>query len=238
MTHPHLPDGGALVDAQVNARAWNNIAAHATGTSPEASEVPQDIAWTAWPGRGPGAGFLGELAGRRVAELGCGTGEHTACAAAHGARLAVGVDVAEARLEQARARFGRLPALLWKAGDAAEVLASLPCLDVCFSIYGALWYSDPARLLPVIANRLVPGGILAFTVNAPRDGETPGRRVDNLTLPTGARLPVVHYTYGANTWHHLLAEAGLTMEAAVAVDDPRGRGYRALVLRARRPTRS
>jgi hypothetical protein len=40
-------------------------------------------------------------------ELGCGTGEHTAYAAAHGARLAIGV--ATQRLAEARARYGHLP---------------------------------------------------------------------------------------------------------------------------------
>ncbi|MEU7226114.1 class I SAM-dependent methyltransferase [Streptomyces chrestomyceticus] len=154
----------APVDARVNARAWNHIAAQDT---PAPGQVPERIEWTCWPGRGPGAGFLGDLTGRRVAELGCGTGEHTAYAAAHGARLAVGIDVAAQRIATARARFGHLPALAWRVGDAAAVLAGLPRLDVCFSIYGALWYADPAQLLPVTANRLGPGGLLAFSVNAP-----------------------------------------------------------------------
>ncbi|MEV6673444.1 class I SAM-dependent methyltransferase [Streptomyces sp. NPDC051162] len=238
MTDANLPaDGRALVDAQVNADAWNSIAAQApVGAAPQPQEaVPDDVEWTCWPGHGPGAAFLGDLAGRRVAELGCGTGEHTAYAAAHGARLAIGVDIAEARIHQAQARFGDLSAVLWKTGDAAAVLAGLPRLDVCFSIYGALWYSDPARLLPAIRNRLVPGGVLAFTVNAPRLGELPGRRVDNLTLATGARMPVVHYSYDADAWQRLLTEAGLSTQEMVAVVAPAGSDHRALVIRARRP---
>ncbi|MFI2077526.1 class I SAM-dependent methyltransferase [Streptomyces triculaminicus] len=240
MTNENLPEGGrALVDAWVNAVAWNSIAAQQPpGAGPPQAAVPEVIEWTCWPGHGPGSAFLGALTGRRVAELGCGTGEHTAYAAACGARLAIGVDVAGARLQQARARFGVLPAVVWKTGDAAEVLAALPRLDVCFSIYGALWYSDPAHLLPVIHSRLKPGGILAFTVNAPCPGELPGRRVDNLTLSTGARLPVVHYSYDADTWQRLIATAGMSTQEVVTVDDPAGGDYRALVIRAQRPAES
>ncbi|MBB4891229.1 SAM-dependent methyltransferase [Streptomyces olivoverticillatus] len=237
MTYTSLLHGDALVDTQVNARAWNSIAAQKPvgDGPPQKGTVPDDIEWTCWPGHGPGAAFLGDLVGRRVAELGCGTGEHTAYAAARGARLALGVDIAVGRIQQARARFGHLPAAIWTVGDAAEVLARLPRLDACFSIYGALWYSDPARLLPVIRNRLKPGGLLAFTVNAPRPAELPGRRVDNLTLDTGARLPVVHYSYDVDAWRQLLTASGLTTDTVLTVDDPVGRCYRTLVLRARRP---
>ncbi|QCX73736.1 hypothetical protein C9F11_42515 [Streptomyces sp. YIM 121038] len=112
------------------------------------------------------------------------------------------------------------PALAWRVGDAAEVLRELPVLDVCFSIYGALWHADPARLLPVIHHRLRSGGILAFSVNGPRDGELPGRRVDNLTLGNGAHLPVVHYSYGADAWWCLLHEHGFTATHALPVEGP------------------
>ncbi|WP_050502487.1 class I SAM-dependent methyltransferase [Streptomyces monomycini] len=233
MTH-EMPHDTALVDASVNARAWNHIAAQGAPEGTEPGQVPERIEWTCWPGRGPRNGFLGDLTGLRVAELGCGTGEHTAYAAAHGARLAIGVDVAAQRIDTARALFGHLPALAWRVGDAAQVLAGLPHLDVCFSIYGALWYADPAQLLPVTANRLRPGGLLAFSVNAPRPRELPGRRVDNLTLADGARLPVVHYAYDAVTWCRLLDGNGFADTEVLPVEGPEGSPYRTLVIRARR----
>ncbi|MGW0531126.1 class I SAM-dependent methyltransferase [Streptomyces sp. NPDC003032] len=227
-----IPQVGPMVDASVNARAWNHIAAQDPGQ--DVGTVPERMEWTCRPGRGPGSEFLGDLAGLRVVELGCGTGEHIAYAAAHGARLAVGVDVAEQRIAQARARFDHLPALLWRVGDAAQELVELPRLDVCFSIYGALWYADPAQLLPVIHNRLRPGGLLAFSVNGPRTGELSGRRVDNLTLNSRVRLPVVHYSYDADAWRRLLDEHGFTDCEVLAVQGPEASPYRTLVLRARR----
>lgn len=230
-----MPAGGELVDASVNARAWNHIAAQDTPESakPDPGRVPERIEWTCWPGRGPGAEFLGDLTGAHVAELGCGTGEHTAYAAARGARLAIGIDVAELRIAQARTRFGRLPALEWHVGDAATVLAQLPLMDVCFSIYGALWYADPVQLLPVIHHRLRAGGLLAFSVNGPRPGELPGRRVDNLTLTNGTRLPVVHYSYDAGTWRRLLDEHGFADVEVLPVERPESSPYHTLVVRAR-----
>ncbi|MFD9904041.1 hypothetical protein [Streptomyces sp. NPDC059063] len=127
-----------------------------------------------------------------------------------------------------------VPSGAWRVGDAAEVLLELPELDVCFSIYGALWHADPTQLLPVIHHRLRPGGMLAFSVNGPRDGELPGRRIDNLTLDSGARLPVVHYSYGADAWRRLLDEHGFTATRVLPVEGPATSPYRTLVLQARR----
>ncbi|WP_425282008.1 methyltransferase domain-containing protein [Streptomyces albofaciens] len=70
--------------------------------------------------------WIGDLAGLRVAELGCGTGEHIAHAAAHGAALAIGIDVAAHRIAQARARYGHLPTLFWRIGDAVTVWPHCP----------------------------------------------------------------------------------------------------------------
>ncbi|MFD4480424.1 class I SAM-dependent methyltransferase [Streptomyces sp. NPDC058471] len=221
------------VDAMVNTRAWDSIAAqgHRTDTPQVA---PADIAWTSWPGRGPGAEILGDLAGQAVAELGCGTGEHVAYAAAHGVRLALGIDASPRRLEQARARFGHLTTTEWQLGDAASVLAQIPVLDVCYSIFGALWYADPKQLLPVIAARLRQGGRLVFSVNAPRPGEQCGRRVDNLTLDAGTRLPVIHYAFGPAAWTNLLLRNGFRLVEVRPVEGPQGSPHHTLVISAQR----
>ncbi|WP_308402212.1 hypothetical protein [Streptomyces sp. AN091965] len=75
---------------------------------------------------------------------------------------------------------------------------------------------------------------LAFSVNGPRGGELPGRRVDNLTLTGGVRLPVVHYSYGADAWRCLLHEHGFTATHVLPVEGPDTSPYRTLVTRARR----
>jgi SAM-dependent methyltransferase len=226
------PEHGTL-DAAVNARAWDNIARRDSEPD-QPTPSPQRIDWTPWQGRGPGAELLGDLTDATVAELGCGTGNHLAYVAAHGAHLAIGVDVAQQRIEQARTRYDHLPNTEWRVGDAATVLPTLPLLDVCYSIFGALWYADPVLLLPAIHHRLRPGGLLAFSVNSPRVGELSGRRVDNLTLNDGARLPVIHYTYDADTWAQLLHQSGFEPDEHLPITGPEPSSYRTLIQVARR----
>ncbi|MFI8932453.1 class I SAM-dependent methyltransferase [Streptomyces sp. NPDC053474] len=221
------------VDAAVNIRAWDSIASR-DQTHGQPQDPPPDIAWTPWPGRGPGAELLGDLVGKSVAEMGCGTGEHVGYTALHGARLAIGIDASLRRLTQARARFGHLPATDWHLGDAAAVLTTLPILDVCYSIFGALWYADPAQLLPAVAGRLRAGGRLVFSVNAPRQGELSGRRVDNLTSTGGARLPVIHYAFDAADWSALLVAHGFRPVEVQPVSGPHTSPHHTLVVSARR----
>lgn len=227
-----VPPSGHRTDLTVNAAAWNRIAVDRPPAEP--GRVPRTIAWTSWPGHGPGADWLGDLTGLTVAELGCGPGEHTAFAATHGARHAIGIDLAEERITQARASYGHLPAVEFRTGDAAHLLTDLPPLDVCFSIYGALWYAAPTRLLPLIRQQLWPGGLLAVSANAPREGEQAGRRVDNVSTCDGGRLPVIHYSYDAAAWRQMLNGSGFThIEIRHVPGPPGSSGYRTLVLRAR-----
>ncbi|MEU2558399.1 methyltransferase domain-containing protein [Streptomyces longispororuber] len=47
--------------------------------------------------------------------------------------------------------------------DAVEYLSCTPTVfDAVYSVWGAVWFTDPDRLLPLIARRLAPGGVLAF----------------------------------------------------------------------------
>jgi SAM-dependent methyltransferase len=217
------------MDAQVNAQAWNGIA---RDTAPAGGRVPDRLGWTAWPGTGPGAELLGDLDGATVAELGCGTGEHVAYLAQRGPRVVYGVDVAAEQIAQALGHFGHLPRIEWRIGDAAAVLATLPALDMCYSIFGALWYADPERLLPAVAVRLRPGGVLAFSANQPRPGQTSGVRVDNITLPAG-RMWVIYYTFSGPQWRTLLQRHGFTDVDICQVAPPGEGAYRTLVVSAR-----
>jgi hypothetical protein len=35
--------------------------------------------------------------------------------------------------------------------------------DAVYSIFGAVWFTDPGRLFPFVRQRLNPGGVLAFS---------------------------------------------------------------------------
>lgn len=58
--------------------------------------------------------------------------------------------------------------------------------------------------------------------------------MDNLTLASGARLPVIHYSYDAGTWQLLLHEHGFTAVEILPVAGPGNSPHHTLAVRARR----
>nr|WP_308812127.1 class I SAM-dependent methyltransferase [Streptomyces sp. A244] len=138
----------------VNAEAWDAYGAHHLRRGTVLPEVV-DISW-GFEGGGPGSEVLGELTGRRVLDLGCGTARHAAhLVRAHGA-LVDAVDASAGQYERARARHGSLPGLRLVLGDAVEHLRGAEPYDVVYSV-NAVPYIDPHRLLPALAGALRPG---------------------------------------------------------------------------------
>lgn len=132
------------------------------------------LEWTRQPGTGPPPGILGNLAGKNVAELGCGTGHNLAVLAARHGATATGIDRDPAKVARARELYGHLPGLHVIQADAASYLDTLPAasLDACLSIFGALSFSPPGPLLKAAARALRPGGLLAVTLRASDSHDT------------------------------------------------------------------
>jgi SAM-dependent methyltransferase len=125
--------------------------------------------WTREPGVGPGTGVLGDLVGRTVVELGCGSGRNLASLVyRHGARTGIGVDNDPAKIERATRLWNSIPGLTFRLDDAAKTLDSLPAssVDVCLSIFGALSFSDPGTILAAAARALRPDGRFGLTLRA------------------------------------------------------------------------
>jgi SAM-dependent methyltransferase len=130
------------------------------------------LEWTRQPGTGPPPAILGDLAGKVVVELGCGSGHNLAVLAARHGAIATGIDCDPAKVARARALYGHLPGLQVIQADAAAYLAALPpgSADVCLSIFGALSFTtDPAALIAQAARVLRPGGRLGITMRASDD---------------------------------------------------------------------
>lgn len=109
--------------------------------------------------------MLGDVAGKDVVELGCGTAYVSAWLARRGARP-VGVDITPEQLETARAMQAKhgleFPLVEASAEDVPLPHASF---DLAVSEYGASIWCDPDLWIAEAARLLRPGGELVFLVN-------------------------------------------------------------------------
>jgi SAM-dependent methyltransferase len=130
--------------------------------------VPARLEWTRQPGTGPPPAILGDLSGKVVVELGCGSGHNLAGLAARHGAIATGIDHDPAKVARARQLYGDIPGLQVVHADAASYLMAVPAasVDACLSIFGAFSFSPPGPLLKAAAHALRPGGLLAITVRA------------------------------------------------------------------------
>ncbi|GAA4337666.1 hypothetical protein GCM10023086_71620 [Streptomyces venetus] len=206
----------------VNAEAWRVYGEHhlRRGTVlPEAAR----IGW-GFEDAGPGTEILGELTGRRVLDLGCGTARHAAHLVRDHGALVDAVDASPGQHERARARYGSLPGLRLVLADALEHLRTAEPYDVIYAV-NAVPYIDPHRLLPALAGALKPGGRLCFTVlhtNAQGAGpsEEAAARPEILRPAGGGDVTVQMWVLTEDLWTALLTEHGLRVEHVDVLDAP------------------
>ncbi len=177
--------------------------------------------WTSHPDHGPDETVLGPLADRAVLELGCGTGCNLAHLATRGARC-TGLDVSPTQLAKARGRWGHLPGLRFVEAEAVEYLTSRrEGFDVVVSVFGPAWFTDPDVLLPLVRERLAPGGLFAFSHTHPGDA-----------APLPAKARISRYDLAPERWEQLLHEHGFAAARAETVPAPAGGGQRTLLVSA------
>ncbi|GGP94395.1 class I SAM-dependent methyltransferase [Streptomyces melanogenes] len=181
--------------------------------------------WTQYPDHGPDESVLGEIQGRRVLELGCGTGCNLAHLAAQGA-VCVGVDIAPSQREKAEARWGHFPGLSFVTAEATEFLKGCPGMfDAVFSIFGAVWFTNPQQLLPLVRQQLMPGGVFAFSHKPPAEEQGP------VGILREARA-VSRWDYSGDEWATLLDSAGFANITAKVIPPPGRESLGTLLVRA------
>ncbi|QTD97773.1 class I SAM-dependent methyltransferase [Streptomyces cyanogenus] len=190
--------------------------------------------WTQYEDHGPGAELLDVAAGARVLDLGCGKGGNAAHLAAIGMR-AVGVDVSLRQLAAARERWGQAPGLELHHAEAVRfLLEDREGFDAVYSVYGAVWFTDPTLLLPAVRERLRPGGRLVFSQRPPVEG-CYGCQASYIPRgPDEDPLVVKRWDYEPNAWEQLLAEHGyMDVRASVLAPPAGARRVGTLVVTAR-----
>ncbi|MET9531116.1 MULTISPECIES: class I SAM-dependent methyltransferase [unclassified Streptomyces] len=176
--------------------------------------------WTQYADHGPNETVLGPVAGRRVLELGSGSGSNLAHLVTLGA-TGLGVDVAPAREAVARERWGDLQGLEFRTAEATAFLdETAETFDVVLSIFGAVWFVDPDTLLPLIRSCMAPGGVLAFSHLPPgSQGPKPSR--------SGLR-----HDRTPDEWGHILMGYGFSDVCVSLFDPPEGRAVGTMLVRA------
>ncbi|MFF9069728.1 class I SAM-dependent methyltransferase [Streptomyces sp. NPDC014891] len=188
---------------------------------------PGRMEWSTHRGLGPGAEILGHcLSGKRLMELGCGPGHNAAHLAQRHQAHVTGIDLVGLQIQRARSHYGHIDGAAFAAGHALHHLqAASGSFDAIYSVFGAVGLTAPELLLAEVSRRLVPGGVLAFSVPHPaRAGRHPVAddqpREDYVTMPDRTHMPIARWEFDAARWAAHLSRTGLRIDSAVELRHP------------------
>ena len=167
-----------------NRELWDTLNRAFTDEDALARWSADEITWGLFGVPESEVGALGEVAGRDVVELGCGTAFLSASLARAGAHP-IAVDLSPAQLATAR-RCQRDHTLFFPLveADAGRVPLRSGAFDLVVSEYGAAPWCDPAEWLAEAARLLRPRGRLVFLTHSvtiamcvPEEGGVAGDRL-------------------------------------------------------------
>ncbi|MCF3101223.1 class I SAM-dependent methyltransferase [Streptomyces roseoverticillatus] len=201
---------------------------YAQSTRSDVLDSDPVFCWTQYAGHGPGPELLGEP--ESVLELGCGTGRALAYLAQRGVK-ATGVDLSPVMVEQTTKRWGPLGVRFVCCEVLEHLAVSTDTYDAVYSIFGAVWFTDPARLLPLIADRLNPGGVLVFSQPPAIPGAYGPQGMYKGGF-AGKAMYTYRYSYTPRKWENLLRKAGFAEAEARVIEAPTAGHIGTLIVRA------
>ncbi|MDS1271615.1 class I SAM-dependent methyltransferase [Lipingzhangella sp. LS1_29] len=176
---------------------------YASGVTAE-SDLDAAFGWTQWEHHGPGRELLGEP--ETALELGCGRGIAVAALSRAGVK-AEGIDVSPIQVEQARNQWEPLGAQFHQ-GEAMEFLRGTGQVwDAIYSVWAAVWFCDPHELLPLVHDRIRPGGRLVFSHAEPVPGTSGPQGMYGAGF-RGRRVWLHQWAATPDEWEQLLHSAG------------------------------
>lgn len=145
-----------------NRYSWNAIAARRHGAPPEfyrdggTALDPIELE------------LAGDVAGKRVLQLACSTGDEVISWTLRGA-IACGVDISEVHIGKARAKAAAVGvACELRVGDMFDLPADLVDLDLIYISWGGIcWAPDLQLWARIVADRLRPGGAVLIGEHHP-----------------------------------------------------------------------
>jgi len=206
----------------MNAAKWDAVASHFAGG-------------TALPTYGPLAPteddlhLLPPIPGRRVLELGCGSGHSLLYLADQGAAEVWGLDLSGTQIELARTLLEDHHGSARLFQSPMEVNPGIPTsyFDLVISIYGLGWTTDLTGTLSLVASYLRPGGSFVFSWEHPfyrcihsEQGRMSVRHSYHHEGPEVLQdwfgeEPVTMYARRVGTFVNAVIEAGLRMERLI-----------------------
>lgn len=190
--------------------------------------------WTRFPGHGPGAELLGQP--RRALELGPAEGAEAVFLARRGVRVTA-VDFSAFQVGRARTWWRDVPGLTFLHAEACGFLAATTtAYDAVYSVWGAVWFTDPDALLPLVAARLDPDGVFAFSqAEAATDMHGPQPMGGKWLAGRERELTVLRWQYTPAMWADILARHGFRDIDAHVLAAPEAGATGTLMVRARGP---
>ncbi|GGZ25815.1 hypothetical protein GCM10010387_19240 [Streptomyces inusitatus] len=189
---------------------------YAESTRKDVFESDPSFRWTQYAGHGPGPELLGTP--ESVLEVGCGTGRALAYLAQQGIK-ATGVDMSPVMVANTTERWGPTGVRFVCAEVLSYLAETTETYDAVYSMFGAVWFTDPAKLLPLIAARLNPGGVLAFS-HPPAIPGAYGPQGMYKGGFAGKAMYTYRYSYTLRKWESLLLKAGFPTAEVYELDAP------------------
>ncbi|BAJ31390.1 MULTISPECIES: class I SAM-dependent methyltransferase [Kitasatospora] len=216
-------------DIESERELWD---AYAAGIKDDVFDAGPVFRWTQYADHGPGPELLGSPAS--VLEIGCGTGRALVALAERGVKV-TGVDLSPVMVEKAAKRWGP-SGIRFHCAEVLDYLrGSDETWDAVYSVFGAIWFTDPLKLLPLIASRLNPGGVLAFSQPPAIPGAYGPQGMYKGGF-AGRALYTYRYSYTPRRWVGLLRKAGFGSAEATVLDAPVEGHIGTLIVTARTPT--
>lgn len=191
------------------------------------------VAWGTWSIPERDVGALGDVAGLRTLELGCGAAQFGINLVKLGADV-TGLDFSANQLAAARANVAETGVRFPMVRGSAE---ELPFADASFDLvvcdHGATSFTDPHVTIPECARVLRLGGMLVFDIATPwvavswpdGDESPPDRTLHRPYFELGRaefddELPSVEWYTGYGEWIRLFRDAGLVIEDLIELRPP------------------